>query len=84
MRSCARGWRIPVESPASVEIDSDILKIISSDQNLADSDFRINNGVSVLDPNLRGLEAGDFVTMPGCERSTSTGRPELLATTSAC
>ena len=41
-----------------VDFDSDILGIITSTTNLANSDFLINNDVTYLNPGLRGLEAG--------------------------
>jgi hypothetical protein len=54
----------------TVTFDSNILAIISSDGNLGDSDFLINNGVTYLDPSLRGLEAGDSATITGLQEMT--------------
>ena len=49
----------------TVDFDSDILGIITSTAALAASDFLANTGVNYLDPTLRGLEAGDSVTING-------------------
>ena len=49
----------------TVDFDSDVLAIISSTANLGASDFLANTGVNYLDPTLRGLEAGDDVTISG-------------------
>jgi len=49
----------------TVTFDSEIFGIITSTDNLADSDFLINTGVNYLNPDLRGLEAGDIVTITG-------------------
>ncbi len=49
----------------TVNFDSDILGIITSTTNLAASDFLANTGVNYLNPGLRGLEAGDSVTISG-------------------
>lgn len=49
----------------TVDFDSDVLAIITSTGNLAASDFLANTGVNYLNPGLRGLEAGDSVTISG-------------------
>lgn len=49
----------------TVDFDADVLAIISSTDNLGASDFLANTGVNYLDPTLRGLEAGDSVTISG-------------------
>ena len=49
----------------TVNFDSDVLAIITSTGTLAASDFLANTGVNYLDPTLRGLEAGDSVTISG-------------------
>jgi hypothetical protein len=49
----------------TVDFDSDVLAIITSTGNLAASDFLSNTGVNYLDPQARGLEAGDSVTISG-------------------
>ena len=49
----------------TVDFDSGILGIITSTGNLAASDFLANTGVNYLNPGLRGLEAGDSVTISG-------------------
>jgi hypothetical protein len=49
----------------TVDFDSDVLAIITSTGNLADSDFLANTGVHYLNPNNRGLEPGDSVTISG-------------------
>ena len=49
----------------TVDFDSDILAIITSTGTLAASDFLANTGVNYLNPGLRGLEAGDSVTISG-------------------
>jgi hypothetical protein len=46
-----------------VDFNSDIIAIIFSRTNLIASDFLINNDVTYLSPNLRGLEAGDEVSL---------------------
>jgi len=48
-----------------ITFDSDIFGIITASNNLADSDFLINTGVIYLNPNLRGLESGDSVSITG-------------------
>ena len=45
----------------SVTFDADILGVISSTENLLASDILFNNGVNYLNPNARGLEAGDAI-----------------------
>jgi hypothetical protein len=49
----------------TVNFDSDVLAIITSTANLSASDFLANTGVNYLSPSLRGLEAGDSVTISG-------------------
>ncbi|HWB85198.1 MAG TPA: PEP-CTERM sorting domain-containing protein [Bryobacteraceae bacterium] len=49
----------------TVDFDSDIIAIITGTANLANSDFLANTGVNYLNPALRGLEAGDSVTISG-------------------
>jgi PEP-CTERM motif len=49
----------------TVDFDSDVLAIITSTGLLAASDFLANTGVNYLNPGLRGLEAGDSVTISG-------------------
>jgi len=49
----------------TVNFDSDVLAIITSTTNLAASDFLEKTGVNYLSPSLRGLEAGDSVTISG-------------------
>ncbi len=51
-----------------VEFDSNILAVLSSTSNLANSDFLINTGVNYLNPVARGLEAGDDVIISGLKR----------------
>jgi hypothetical protein len=61
-----------------VNFDSDVLGIITSTTNLADSDFLANTGVNYLNPGLRGLEAGDSVTISGARQitfATTAGTP---------
>lgn len=48
-----------------VDFDSDLLGVITSDSNLASSDFLANSAVNYLNPSMRGLEAGDSVTISG-------------------
>ena len=52
----------------TVNFDSDVLGIVTSTATLADSDFLANTGVNYLSPSLRGLEAGDSVTISGPEQ----------------
>jgi hypothetical protein len=52
----------------TVNFDSDVLAIITSTTNLAASDFLANTGVNYLSPGLRGLEAGDSVTISGARQ----------------
>jgi hypothetical protein len=54
----------------TVTFDSDIFGIITSTANLAASDFLVNTGVTYLNPGLRGLEAGDNVTITGLREIT--------------
>jgi len=49
----------------TVNFDADVLAIITSTINLANSDFLANTGVNYLNPELRGLEPGDAVTING-------------------
>jgi PEP-CTERM motif len=49
----------------TVDFDSDVLAIVTSTGTLAASDFLANTGVNYLNPGLRGLEAGDSVTISG-------------------
>lgn len=49
----------------TVNFDADVLAIITSTGFLAASDFLANTGVNYLNPGLRGLEAGDSVTISG-------------------
>ena len=52
----------------TVNFDSNVLGIITSDGLLAASDFLANTGVNYLNPTLRGLEAGDAVTISGLQQ----------------
>jgi hypothetical protein len=52
----------------TVNFDADVLAIITSTTNLAASDFLANTGVNYLSPGLRGLEAGDSVTISGARQ----------------
>lgn len=49
----------------TVDFDADILAIITATGTLQASDFLANTGVNYLNPGLRGLEAGDVVTITG-------------------
>ncbi|MFG6431740.1 PEP-CTERM sorting domain-containing protein [Roseateles sp. LYH14W] len=49
----------------TVDFDSDVLGIITSTGLLNISDILANTGVTYLNPGLRGLEAGDSVTISG-------------------
>lgn len=49
----------------TAEFDGDILGVISSRDMLIESDFLGAVGTNYLSPNLRGLEAGDIVTITG-------------------
>jgi len=51
----------------AVTFDSAIFGIITSSANLAASDFLINTGVTYQNATLRGLEAGDLVTITGLQ-----------------
>ena len=44
---------------ASIEFDSPVLAIMTSTDNLDNSDFLANNNITYLNPNLRGLENVD-------------------------
>lgn len=46
-----------------VDFDSEILAIITSTDNLADSDYLANTGINYENPTLRGLESGDLVSI---------------------
>ena len=46
-----------------VDFDADIYGVITLTQELADSDFLANTGVIYENPGLRGLEAGDSVSI---------------------
>ena len=52
----------------TVNFDADVLAIITSTSNLANSDFLANTGINYLSPALRGLEAGDAVTISGARQ----------------
>lgn len=54
----------------TVDFDSDVLGIITSTGLLALSDVLANTGVNYLNPGLRGLEAGDSVTISGTRQIT--------------
>jgi len=49
----------------TVDFDADVLAIITATTDLANSDFLASNGVNYLNRGLRGLEAGDSVTISG-------------------
>lgn len=49
----------------TVNFDADVIGIMTSTATLAASDFLANTGVTYLNPGLRGLEAGDSVTISG-------------------
>ncbi len=62
----------------TVDFDSNIIAIITSTGTLALSDYLANTGVNYLNPGLRGLEAGDFVTIDRPRRirfNTSASSP---------
>jgi len=62
----------------TVNFDSDVLAILTSTTNLANADFLANTGVNYLNPTLRGLEAGDSVTISGTRQilfNTSASTP---------
>jgi len=62
----------------TVDFDSDVLGIISTTNHLAASDYLANTGVNYLNPTLRGLEAGDSVTVSGVRQirfDTSASTP---------
>ena len=52
----------------TVDFDSDVLGILTTTSQLAATDFLANTGVNYLNPGLRGLEAGDSVTISGPEQ----------------
>ena len=49
----------------TVNFDAPVLAILTSTGTLAASDFLAKTGVNYLNPTLRGLEAGDSVTISG-------------------
>lgn len=49
----------------TIDFDSEIMAIITSTTNLANSDFLINTGINYLNPDARGLESGDSITVSG-------------------
>ncbi|MCG6941286.1 MAG: hypothetical protein LJE69_08545 [Thiohalocapsa sp.] len=55
-----------------VELDSDILGILTATATLEDSDFLSSTGVTYLNPDLRGLEGVDSVTSAGRRRIEAT------------
>ncbi len=62
----------------TVDFDADVLAIITSTADLANSDFLANTGVNYLNPGLRGLEPGDAVTISGSRQilfSTTASTP---------
>jgi hypothetical protein len=62
----------------TVDFDANIVAIISSTGLLSASDFLANTGVTYLNPGLRGLEAGDSVTISGLRQirfDTTAGTP---------
>ena len=62
----------------TVNFDSDVLAIITSTTNLANSDFLAKTGVNYLNLANRGLEAGDSVTISGPQQilfDTSASSP---------
>jgi hypothetical protein len=69
----------PVERViGTVTFDSDILAIFTSTSTLASTDFLADTGVNYLNPTLRGLEAGDSVTIIGPQEisfNTSASSP---------
>lgn len=69
-----------------VEFDAAVLAVMTSTATLAASDFLLNNGVTYLNPTLRGLEAGDTAVIdPETPTgSSSTSRPAVRATAFAC
>lgn len=52
----------------TVNFDADILAILSSTTTLGATDYLANTGVLYLNPGLRGLESGDFVTITGARQ----------------
>jgi PEP-CTERM motif len=61
-----------------VDFNSDVIGIVTSTAALAATDFLSNPGVNYLDPALRGLEAGDSVTISGAQQilfDTSASSP---------
>ena len=68
----------------AVDFDADILGIITSTVDLAASDFLADTGVNYLNPGLRGLEAGDSVTISPRTRNRSSSirlpvRPGIMS-----
>ena len=60
----------PSHIVGTVDFDSDVLGIITSTGLLLASDILANTGVNYLNPGLRGLEAGDSVTISGTRQIT--------------
>jgi hypothetical protein len=54
----------------TIDFDSRIVAIITSTGNLAASDFLANTGVHYLNPDARGLEAGDSASISGPNQIT--------------
>ena len=52
----------------TVDFDSDIVAIITATNTLQASDYLANTGVHYLNPLLRGLEAGDSVSISGARQ----------------
>jgi hypothetical protein len=58
----------------TVDFDSRVVAIITSTGNLAASDFLANTGVHYLNPDARGLEQGDSVSISGPNQITFDAR----------
>lgn len=54
----------------TIDFDSDILSVLYSTNTLQVTDYLANTGVNYLNPTLRGLEQGDFVTITGARQIT--------------
>ena len=54
----------------TVNFDADILAILTSTGTLGLTDYLANTGVNYLNPGLRGLEAGDLVSITGLRQIT--------------
>ena len=52
----------------TVNFDADILAVMTNTTTLAATDYLANTGVTYLNPGLRGLEAGDAVTLSGARQ----------------